>query len=140
MPILPRPYRILMPWLAAMTLLAAPPASARTTAETTDQGGDRTANYLRAPAGGGEEARCDWFSRLKRFVDETKRDCDEGRAVKPGPITRSILDRCRAEQGARFDRLPADDMIAGFGRQVQAQGFGNACHEIKQQAWDLIEQ
>lgn len=102
--------------------------------------GSGTAAYLAMPPGGGEAARCDWFARLKRFTDETKRDCDDGRAVKPGPITTSILDRCRTEQGPAFGTKPIDDLLDGFARQAQRDGLGNACHEIKQQAWDLVAQ
>ena len=84
--------------------------------------------------------RCDYFSRLHRFAEESKSQCDDGRQVKVGPLTGQILDQCRATQGERFDRSPIDDMIASFTRQISAEGLGNACRGIKAQVWDLIEQ
>ena len=87
-----------------------------------------------------DAGRCDYFSRLHRFAEESKSMCDEGRQVKVGPLTGQILQQCRALQGDRFDRQPIDDMIASFSSQVERQGLGNACHAIKIQVWDLIQQ
>lgn len=87
-----------------------------------------------------DAGRCDTFSRLHRFAEESKSLCDEGRQVKVGPLTAGILRQCRALQGARFDRQPIDDMIAGFSSQVSSQGLGNACHAVKMQVWDLVAQ
>ena len=87
-----------------------------------------------------DAGRCDTFSRLHRFAEESKSMCDEGRQVKVGPLTAQILGQCRALQGDRFDRQPIDDMIASFSSQVSSQGLGNACHAVKMQVWDLIQQ
>ncbi len=87
-----------------------------------------------------DAGRCDYFSRLHRFAEESKSMCDEGRQVKVGPLTAQILGQCRTLQGDRFDRQPIDDMIAGFSSQVSSQGLGNACHAVKLQVWDLIGQ
>ncbi len=87
-----------------------------------------------------DAGRCDYFSRLHRFAEESKSMCDEGRQVKVGPLTAQILGQCRTLQGDRFDRQPIDDMIAGFSSQVSSQGLGNACHAVKLQVWDLIAQ
>ncbi len=93
-----------------------------------------------APPPAMDNGRCDYFSRLHRFAEESKSMCDEGRQVKVGPLTAQILEQCRAMQGDRFDRQPIDDMIGGFSSQVASQGLGNACHAIKMQVWDLIGQ
>ena len=93
-----------------------------------------------APPQAMDPGRCDYFSRLHRFAEESKSMCDEGRQVKVGPLTGRILEQCRAMQGDRFDRQPIDDMIGGFSKQVASQGLGNACHAIKMQVWDLIAQ
>ena len=87
-----------------------------------------------------DAGRCDYFSRLHRFAEESKSMCDEGRQVKVGPLTAQILGQCRTLQGDRFNRQPIDDMIAGFSSQVSSQGLGNACHAVKLQVWDLIAQ
>ena len=87
-----------------------------------------------------DTGRCDYFSRLHRFAEESKSMCDEGRQVKIGPVTTQILEQCRTAQGTHFDQLPIDDMIASFQKQVAAQGLGNACHAIKLQVWDLVQQ
>ena len=76
-----------------------------------------------APPPAMDDGRCDTFSRLHRFAEESKSMCDEGRQVKVGPLTAQI-----------------HDMIAGFSSQVVSQGLGNACHAIKMQVWDLIAQ
>ena len=94
-----------------------------------------------APSAADQElARCDSFARLHRYAEQSKALCEEGRQVKPGPVTTGILEHCRALQGARFDRQPVDDMMDTLDRQISEQGIGNACHAASVQAWDLISQ
>jgi hypothetical protein len=119
------PHRLLR--LLPLLLVAAAPPAAR-------------AQQAGSPPPQMDSARCDYFSRLHRFAEESKSMCDEGRQVKVGPLTGQILAQCHAAQKDRFDRLPIDDMIASFEKQVSAQGLGDACHAIKAQVWDLIQQ
>ncbi len=87
-----------------------------------------------------ERARCDSFARLHRYAEQSKAMCEEGRQVKPGPMTTAILERCRVLEGDRFDRQPVDDMMDTLARQISEQGIGNACHAASVQAWNLISQ
>ncbi len=112
---------------AAMLLPAARPALAQQ-------------SYLQPPAQMDDKGRCVYFSRLVRFTAESKSVCDEGRKVKTGPVTAHILDQCLAQYGRGFDATSITDMTDAFAKQVQSQGFGNACNQIKAQAWDLVAQ
>ena len=96
--------------------------------------------YLQPPAVMDAAGRCDYFSRLYRFTEQSKSMCDDGRKVKIGPVTASVLDQCRKLQGDRFDRVPVTDMMDDFGRQIGRDGMGNACHEVGAQVWDLLAQ
>ena len=96
--------------------------------------------YLQPPPVMDAAGRCDYFSRLHRFAEQSKSLCDDGRQVKIGPVTTKVLDQCRQLQGARFDRVPVTDMMDALGRQVARDGMGNACHEIGAQVWDLLSQ
>lgn len=96
--------------------------------------------YLQPPAQMDDAGHCTYFSRLVRFTAESKSVCDEGRKVKTGPVTQHILDQCLAQHGAGFDRTQIDDMTDAFAKQVQEQGLGNACNQVKAQAWDLVAQ
>lgn len=83
---------------------------------------------------------CDNFTRLHRYAEASKALCEEGRQVKPGPMTMQILAQCRALQGDRFDRQPVTDMMDNLTRQIASQGIGNACQAASAQAWNLISQ
>ncbi len=96
--------------------------------------------YLLPPPQMDDAGRCLYFSRLQRFTAESKSVCDEGRKVKTGPVTAHILEQCLAAHGPGFDKSAITDMIDAFSRQVQAQGMGNACNQVKAQAWDLVAQ
>lgn len=96
--------------------------------------------YLQPPADGSDAARCAYFSRLHRFTEESKRMCDDGRAVAVGPVTSRILAQCQAAGGTRHDQVPIDDMMEAFVKQVGEQGLGNACHSVQAEAWDLVGQ
>ena len=96
--------------------------------------------YLQPPPQMDEAGRCTYFSRLQRFTAESKSFCDEGRKVKTGPVTGRILAQCLAEHGPGFDKSSISDMTESFAKQVQAQGMGNACNQVKAQAWDLVAQ
>ncbi|MCQ8278294.1 hypothetical protein NFI95_07505 [Acetobacteraceae bacterium KSS8] len=112
---------------AAMLLPYAGPASAQQ-------------SWLQPPAQMDAKGRCVYFSRLVRFTAESKSVCDEGRKVKTGPVTAHVLDQCLAQFGHGFDTTSITDMTDAFAKQVQSQGFGNACNQIKAQAWDLVAQ
>lgn len=86
------------------------------------------------------EAGCDNFGRLHRYAEASKALCEEGRQVKPGPMTARILAQCRALQGDRFERQPITDMMDTLDKQISSQGIGNACQAASAQAWDLISQ
>lgn len=86
------------------------------------------------------EAGCDSFARLHRYAEASKALCEEGRQVKPGPMTAQILAQCRALQGDRFDRKPINDMMDNLDKQISSQGIGNACQAASAQAWNLISQ
>ena len=96
--------------------------------------------YLQPPAVMDASGRCDYFSRLYRFTEQSKSLCDDGHQVKLGPVTTRVLDQCRRLQGERFARVPVTDMMDALGRQVERDGLGNACHEIGAQVWDLLAQ
>ncbi len=96
--------------------------------------------YLQPPAVMDPQGRCNYFSRLYRFTEQSKSMCDDGRQVKLGPVTTVVLDQCRKLQGDRFARVPVTDMMDAFGRQIARDGMGNACHEVGAQAWDLLGQ
>ncbi len=96
--------------------------------------------YLQPPAVMDAAGRCDYFSRLYRFTEQSKSLCDDGRQVKVGPVTTRVLDQCRQLQGDRFDRIPVTDMMEALGHQIDRDGMGNACHEIGAQVWDLLAQ
>jgi hypothetical protein len=86
------------------------------------------------------EVGCDNFARLHRYAEASKALCEEGRQVKPGPMTMQILAQCRALQGARFDQQPITDMMDNLTKQIGSQGIGNACQAASAQAWNLISQ
>lgn len=86
------------------------------------------------------ETGCDNFARLHRYAEASKALCEEGRQVKPGPMTAQILAQCRALQGDRFDRQPITDMMDNLDKQISSQGIGNACQAASAQAWNLISQ
>ena len=96
--------------------------------------------YLQPPAVMDASGRCDYFSRLYRFTEQSKSLCDDGRQVRIGPVTAKVLDQCRRLQGDRFARVPVTDMMEALGRQIDRDGMGNACHEIGAQVWDLLAQ
>lgn len=97
-------------------------------------------NYLQPPPGQDADGRCDYFARLHRFTEESKALCDEGRQIKVGPMMSQILAQCRAQQGARYDRLPVTDLMDALTRQIESEGIGDACHAAGVQAWDLVQQ
>ena len=97
-------------------------------------------SYLQPPPTMDAAGRCTYFSRLVRFTAESKSFCDEGRKVKTGPVTAQILGQCLTDQGPGFDKSSTADMTDAFSRQVAAQGMGNACNQVKAQAWDLVAQ
>ena len=115
----------------ALLLLAQPMLAAGASAQQ---------SYLQPPATTDEAARCDYFSRLHRFAEQSKALCDEDRQVKPGPVTTRILAECRASQGDRLDQAPVGDLMAKLSAQIQGQGVGYACHEVSIQVWDLVGQ
>ncbi|MGI4747455.1 MAG: hypothetical protein ACRYGI_10850 [Janthinobacterium lividum] len=92
------------------------------------------------PQGTMNDTGCDNFARLHRYAEASKALCEEGRQVKPGPMTAQILAQCRALQGDRFDRQPVTDMMDTLTRQIGSQGIGNACQAASAQAWNLISQ
>lgn len=92
------------------------------------------------PQGTMNETGCNNFARLHRYAEASKALCEEGRQVKPGPVTAQILAQCRALQGDRFDRQPVTDMMDNLDKQISTQGIGNACQAASAQAWDLISQ
>jgi len=92
------------------------------------------------PKGTISEAGCDNFARLHRYAEASKALCEEGREVKPGPMTAQVLAECRALQGDRFERQPITDMMDDLDKQISSQGIGNACHAASLQAWNLISQ
>lgn len=83
---------------------------------------------------------CDQFARIYRYAQESKALCEEGRQVKPGPMTSTVVERCRAEQGARFDHANVADLMDKLTQQIQSQGMGNACNVASREAWSLIIQ
>lgn len=83
---------------------------------------------------------CDQFARIYRYAQESKALCEEGRQVKPGPMTSTVLGQCRAEQGARFDQADVTDLMDKLTQQIQSQGMGNACNVASREAWALIIQ
>jgi len=101
---------------------------------------DPAAAYLMPAPHLDAAGQCRYFARLHRFTEESKSMCDDGRQVKPGPVTSHILDGCAHSQPPGWDNQPVEDWMTQFVDQIRREGEGNACHEIKAQAWDLVEQ
>lgn len=87
-----------------------------------------------------DAARCVYFDRLHNFAEQSKALCEDGRDVKPGPVTRQELAQCRASQGPHFGQAPVRDLMDRLAARIAGEGVGNACHDASIQVWDLVTQ